>query len=102
MPEKINLGSFEILKQSNLQSLVEESKGAAAATRKRTTNVSITLRDVIQWIEEQEYDEYTKKELIKTVSAYPHGILHRYKFLVKSQLSRIQKQKNKDIKKKKK
>jgi hypothetical protein len=102
MPEKINLGTFEIMKQSNLQSLIEESKGAAADTRKRKKNVSITLRDVIEWIEEQEYDDYTKKELINTISAYPQGILHRYKFLVKSQLTRIQKEKNKNIKRKKK
>jgi response regulator of citrate/malate metabolism len=98
MPEKIKLDTFTDIKQSTIRQLVKESKGAAQETHKRQQYVSVTLKRVIEWIEEQEYDDYTKNELIKTISAYPHSILHRYKFLIKNQLPRIQRERNKKLK----
>ena len=95
MPEKINLDTFTELKQNTIQQLVRDSKGAAQETHKREQHVSITLKRVVEWIQEQEYDEYTKDQLIQTISTYPHSILHRYKDLVKSQLGRIQRERSK-------
>ena len=99
MPEKLNFDTqVSQDRASNMRQMIQESKAASQDTKSksRSRGVEVTLKSVIGWIEEQEYDEYTTQELIKTISKYPHGVLPRYKQLVKAQLSRIAKQRREE------
>jgi hypothetical protein len=54
------------------------------------------LKDIIEWINDQEeYDDYTKNELIKTISKYPQGALPRYRAIIHAQLPRIHRERKK-------
>jgi hypothetical protein len=39
---------------------------------------ALTLQQVIKWIKVQNWDEYTKKQLIKRASKYPHNALEHF------------------------
>jgi len=99
MPEKLNFDTHITHdKASTMRQMIQESKAASQETKSlsRSRGIEVTLKSVIKWIEEQEYDVYTTQELIKTVSKYPHSILPHYKQLVKAQLSRIGKKKREE------
>src|ERR1035441_1003369 len=72
MPERTNI-KVKGKQQSALNRLVEESKGTAKTSRKRTSNLTINLERVIKAINEQFYDEDTKKDLIKMAKRCPQG-----------------------------
>jgi hypothetical protein len=72
MPEKANIKT-QIKGQPALNKLIQESKGTAQTAKKRGTNLTINLQRVIKAIQEQPYDEDTKKELIKMASRCPQG-----------------------------
>jgi len=50
---------------------------------------SVRLGEVIQWINNQNWDDYTKKKLIAAASAYPHGGLRHFADSINAQITRI-------------
>lgn len=89
MPEKANI-SGSIIEQPVLSRLIQESKGSAADSRKRTANLSITLERVIHVLEKNNYDEDTKKELIKIASRCPQGGLEGFMLSINIHVNSIQ------------
>jgi hypothetical protein len=60
----------------------------------------LTLKDVINWIENQSYDDYTKTKLIAIASSYPNQALSGFKRNIMRHIALIRKEqnKNKDLK----
>lgn len=75
--ERASVGA-NIINQPNLTRLMEESRGMAKELRKRKANLSINLEDVIKVVNEQPYDEDTKKALVKIACSTPHGALDKF------------------------
>ena len=75
--ERASVGA-NIINQPNLTRLMEESRGMAKELRKRKANLSINLEDVIKVVNEQPYDENTKKALVKIACSTPHGALDKF------------------------
>ena len=76
----------------NLQRLIEESRGVAKETKRATPTPrgTIYFQDVVNWIQKQEYDPYTEKELIRVASNYPQGGLNRFFSTLNSHINSIQ------------
>jgi isopropylmalate/homocitrate/citramalate synthase len=89
MPERANI-SGSIIEQPVLSRLIQESKGSAKDSRKRTANLSITLERVINVLKKNNYDEDTKKELIKIASRTPQGGLERFMASISIHVNAIQ------------
>ena len=89
MPEKANI-SGSIIDQPILSRLIQESKGSAKDSRKRTANLSVTLERVIKVLEKNNYDEDTKKELIKIASRCPQGGLEKFMESISIHVAAIQ------------
>jgi CRISPR/Cas system CSM-associated protein Csm4 (group 5 of RAMP superfamily) len=52
----------------------------------------LTLPFVIRWIKAQNFDDYTKKQLIKRASKYPHNALEQFGDTIELQIVEIQKE----------
>ena len=89
MPERANI-TGSVIEQPVLSRLIQESKGSARDSRKRTANLSITLERVINVLEKNNYDEDTKKELIKLASRCPQGGLEKFMASISIHVNAIQ------------
>lgn len=55
----------------------------------------LTLKDVLTWIENQSYDDYTKGKLIAIASSYPNQALSGFKKNIMRHIALIRKEQNK-------
>jgi len=55
----------------------------------------LTLKTLTNWIRQQGWDEYTKKELIKKASAYPYNSLRYFADQVNAQVIKINEERTK-------
>jgi hypothetical protein len=63
-------------------------------TRKRFEK-RITLKMLLDWIEQQNYDDYTKQELLKRASAYPYGGYKYFAETITQQIISIREERDK-------
>jgi hypothetical protein len=89
-PNQTNVSFNTSYGEPSLNRLIRESQGAARDSKKRVPKLSATLNRVVKWIEEQEYDDFTKQELIKVAKSYPVGALPYFKMAARNHLKRIQ------------
>jgi len=95
-PTQMNMSFSSNTGEPSLNSLIKESQGAAKDVRVRTPRLSVTLKRVVKWIEDQDYDDFTKQELIKVAKSYPVGALNKFRMTARNHLARIQ-EKKRDI-----
>lgn len=56
-----------------------------------------TLDEVILWINSQNYDDYTKEELIKMLKSYPYTIYEKFRKNINHQLEKVNRKRNKEL-----
>jgi hypothetical protein len=96
---RIEIGKI-VAGSGNLQRLIEESRGAARDSVRRTAKVSILLDDVVSWIKKKYDDAFIVNELIKIASGCPQGSLDRFVTSIDIYLRKIQKKRGDRVRKK--